>query len=273
MRENDAATTIDSLSVVAPAYNEADSIGALATHWLDYLRARPGLCSFEIIVCDDGSTDATAAILAHLAEAHAELRIVQHARNRGGGCAVASAVAASRYRWVLILDADGQFPIENLDRFAEALHAEPALAFLGARTDKQDSGFGRFGARVTTLACNAIYGSSYQDLSSACQLVHGELVRSLRIEAKGLNYSVEIASKLLESGVRIREVPIVHRTRVGGRSSRTLLKSSVHRAMWVGYLAIRRALIAASILDSALGDRGTIAGAGAAGTGTGTGAR
>jgi dolichol-phosphate mannosyltransferase len=238
---------IETLSVAAPAYNEAEGIEALVRGWLAYMQSKP-LSSFEIVVCNDGSRDDTGTILARLAAAHDQVRFVTHAVNRGGGVAMASAIAATRKRWVLTLDADGQFPIENLERFAEALAESDARAFLGARAKKRDSVGARFGSTASTLVLNGVYGTRYHDFTSACQLVEGDLLRSLTLEARGLNYSLEVVARLLERGIEPVEVPIRHLPRSGGRTSRTLVRSGLERAGFVSYLGLRRVLVGQRVL-------------------------
>lgn len=235
------------LSIAAPAYNEAEVIEAFVEGWHAQLRSR-NLESFEIVVCNDGSTDATGALLHDLSAHFPELRAVTHRRNRGGGVAMASAIAETRGDWVLLTDADGQFPPDNLDAFERALATSNKRAFLGAREAKRDSAFARFGSLASTSLCNAIFATSYDDFTSACQLVEGPLLRSLHLEARGLNYSLDIVAKLIEKGEAPEEVSIRHLARAGGRSKRTLAKSSLHRAEIIFYLAIRRALLRQGVL-------------------------
>jgi hypothetical protein len=166
-----------------------------------------------------------------------------------------TAIANTRAEWVLLLDSDGQFPIDCLDAFETALVATPdARALLGERTHKEDARFARAGAHLTTAALNAMHGTRYRDLSSACQLVRGDVLRAMPIDARGLNYSVEISSRLLEAGIRPVAVPIVHRAREAGRSTRTLVRSTFERGAIVSYLAMRRALLATRVISTHLGE-------------------
>lgn len=238
---------ISTLSVAAPAFNEAEGIGAFVEGWHAALCAA-GLRAFEIVICNDGSTDATGLVLAGLAVRFPELRVVTHEANRGGGAAMASALAATSCDWVLLTDADGQFPPENLEAFRHAHARSDARAYLGARQGKRDSAFARLGSRATTLACNAVFGTRYDDFTSACQLIEGALARSLPLEARGLNYSLDVVAKLVERDVFPQQVPIRHEARFQGRSSRTLVRSTAHRAGFVAYLALRRALLRGGVL-------------------------
>ncbi|HWU54271.1 MAG TPA: glycosyltransferase, partial [Rhizomicrobium sp.] len=96
------------LSVAAPAYNEAAGIEAVIANWHDFLSARPELAEFEIVVCDDGSSDATGDILDRLTLSYPQLRPLHFARNQGAAAALNAAIAATTGDWVLLIDSDGQ---------------------------------------------------------------------------------------------------------------------------------------------------------------------
>lgn len=102
------------VSVVIPAYNEEwrilPTIGAIATHMS--ARGEP----WELIVSDDGSTDATASLVRDLR--FANLRLLTAPRNAGKGDAVRRGMLAARGRLVLFADADQSTPIEQFDRLA-----------------------------------------------------------------------------------------------------------------------------------------------------------
>ena len=79
------------ISVAAPAYNEAESIAAAVREWQEYLEDHPSVGEWEIVVCDDGSGDATGEILAALRARCPRLVVVTFERNRGAGAAIAAA--------------------------------------------------------------------------------------------------------------------------------------------------------------------------------------
>jgi glycosyltransferase involved in cell wall biosynthesis len=244
-----AVTNIESLSVAAPAYNEAESVGTVVESWATYLAARfaPGL--HEIVICDDGSEDATGEILRALAARHPSIKICAHSANQGAAAAISTAIANTSHAWVLLLDSDGQFPIENLDLFAGARADSPAPAYIGFRSAKADRAFARFGSWGSGQICNLFHGTRYRDFNCALKLVEGRLLRSLPLEAKGLNYSTEITSRLLERGVEMRELQVLHQPRLRGRSSRSLLRGSLHRGLFVAYIGFRQLLLRWSVLQ------------------------
>jgi len=235
------------LSVAAPAFNEAAGIEAVIANWQDYLSTQPNLATFEILVCNDGSTDGTGEILDRLSLSCPQLRVLHFSRNQGAAAALNAAIAATRGDWVLLLDSDGQFAIENLPAMVEALRRSGAKAAIGVR-QKKDSAFAQFGSRSSGFMCNLLHGSRMRDFNSAFKLVWGPTLRGLGLEAKGMNYSTEVTSRLLERGIVPVEVDIEHRPRAAGTSHMRLLRGALHRFLFVCYIALRQLLLRLGIL-------------------------
>jgi len=240
---------LPNLSIAAPAYNEGEGIRPLIENWINFLQTRFKPDDFEIVVCDDGSKDNTWEILSDLARAHPSVKPCRHLVNQGAGVAVATAIKHTTKAWVLLLDSDGQYPVDNLDLLMRELDRAPAPAFIGYRAEKADSAFARFGSWISGQCCNWCHGTGYRDFNCALKLVDGTLLRDLDLEARGLNYSTEISSKILERGVAMKEISIVHQARKKGRSSRTLLRGSLHRFLFVTYIGWRQFLLKAGLLQ------------------------
>lgn len=106
------------LSVVIPAYNEAQRIGPTLEAITSYLRLRG--VDYEIIVVSDGSTDSTEDIIRNHARGNGRIRLVSYRPNRGKGCAVRTGVLEARAENVLFSDADLATPIEELETLQKA---------------------------------------------------------------------------------------------------------------------------------------------------------
>jgi glycosyltransferase involved in cell wall biosynthesis len=234
------------LSVAAPAYNEADGIAALVADWHDFL-AGQDLADFEIVICNDGSTDDTGTVLDRLALAYPRLRPLHFAVNQGAAAALNAAIAATLGDWVLLLDSDGQFPIQNLPAMLAGLRRSGGQAAIGIR-QKKDVAFARFGSWASGVLCNWAHGSQLKDFNSAFKLVSGPVLRGLGLEAKGMNYSTEVTSRLLECGIVPVEVTIEHRPRTTGTSSMKLARGARDRFLFVLYVILRQALLKRAIL-------------------------
>jgi dolichol-phosphate mannosyltransferase len=237
-----------SVSIAAPAYNEEAGIGEIITEWLRFLRACPDVERFEIVVCNDGSRDRTGAIIRDIARENPEVEPVDLERNQGAAVALKTAIAQTRLEWVLLLDSDGQFPVENLPGMLAALRKKQVQAVIGVR-QKKDVLFARLGTWSSGVVCNWLYGTRLRDFNSACKLLSGPVVRSLHLEAKGMNYSTEVTARLLECGVAIAEVDIEHRPRRSGTSNMRLIRGSIHRLLFVCYLGFRQLLFRLAVLQ------------------------
>lgn len=235
------------LSVAAPAFNEGEGIGSVVEHWHEFLSKQIDIKQFEIIVCNDGSTDKTGAILNELASLYSEIRPLHFTHNQGAAAALTAAIARTQFEWVLLIDSDDQFPIENWPKLIASQRESQALAILGVR-NKQDHFFARFGSFASGFICNVVHGSKIRDFNSACKLVSGPLLRSLVLEAKGMNYSTEVTSRLLEAQAEIVEVDIDHRLRQLGQSNLKLIGDSLNRMLFVGYISLRQLLLKLHIL-------------------------
>lgn len=236
------------LSVAAPAYNEQANIAAAVHEWRGYLAASPDIATWEIVVCNDGSTDRTRAILADLEDTVPELVVVDLPVNQGAGAAIAAAIAATRLEWVLLTDSDRQFPIRNVDAVVTAMRERATVAYSGARARKVDGAAHRFGSWASGVAGNAVHGSRYRDFNSVFKVVAGDLLRSLPLESTGMNCSTEIMSQIHERGVTWIEVPIEHRARAGGERTWHFVQGASHRAVFLSYLGLRQLLLRHGVL-------------------------
>lgn len=239
------------LSVAAPAYNEAEGIAAVIGDWHAFLTTQKDVASFEIVVCNDGSTDRTGAILDGLSAQYPQLKVLHFARNQGAAAALNAAIAATTGDWVLLIDSDGQFAIQNLPAMTAALRDKRGQAAIEAAIGirrKKDVLFAQFGSWASGLVCNLVHGSHLRDFNSAFKLVWGPRLRGLGLEARGMNYSTEVTSRLLECGIVPAEVIVEHRRRATGVSSMKLLRGACHRFLFVIYIALRQLLLKLGIL-------------------------
>jgi dolichol-phosphate mannosyltransferase len=233
------------LSVAAPAYNEAAGIEAVLAEWHSFLSACDAVAEFEIVICNDGSKDRTGDILDRLALAYPQLRPLHFAQNQGAAAALNAAIAATHGDWVLLIDSDGQFPIGGLTGLMAALGGSRAA--IGIRR-KKDVPFAQFGSWASGALCNLVHGSRMRDFNSAFKLVWGPTLRKLGLEARGMNYSTEVTSRLLECGIVPAEATIDHRPRTSGVSSMKLARGAADRFLFVLYIALRQLLLRLGIL-------------------------
>lgn len=120
------------LSIVFPAYNEALRIGKTLIQFNQYLQTHTNY-DYELIVCDDGSTDETASVIEKLQVEIPNLRLVRCLTNKGKGQAVRVGMLAATGKIRLFSDADGSTPIDELEKMLEPIQNGTASITIGSR--------------------------------------------------------------------------------------------------------------------------------------------
>lgn len=222
-----AAALRPSISAVLPAFNEAANlertVAGLAPV-LSRLSAR-----WEIVVVDDGSTDATAEVAARLAAAQWGLRLLRHPRNLGYGAALRTGFAAARHEWILLFDADGQFLPGEAERLVAA--ADGADLVAGVRAHRADPWHRRAYAWVWRALCRLVLGVRVQDINCGFKVLRTALIPSLDLRAGGALIGAELLAKASRAGARIVEVPVTHVPRSHGQQTGGSL-AVLLRAYW-----------------------------------------
>jgi glycosyltransferase involved in cell wall biosynthesis len=198
------------LSILVPAYDEAATIA-------EVLRRVAALgLDAEIVVVDDGSTDGTGAAVEAIARELGgdRVRLLSHARNRGKGAAVRTAIAASSGRIVVIQDADLEYDPRDLPRLIAPLREGVADAVYGTRLrggePQRAHLFWHYaGNRLLSLLTNVLYNTTISDMEVGYKAFDGALARSLKLVSDDFAFEPEITAKVLRlPGVRLYEIPI-----------------------------------------------------------------
>lgn len=194
------------LSVVMPAYNEAETVEAA----LRRVRAVP--LRIEIIVVNDASTDGTRAILDGLAKDGLVDHVIHHEKNRGKGAAIRSGVAAASGDALVVQDADLEYDPADLPALLQPLRSGKADAVYGSRFQGGPHRVLYFwhyvGNRLLTLLSNMFTNLNLTDLETCYKLVRMDLMKRLPLSSNRFGFEVEITARLAQAGARIWEMPI-----------------------------------------------------------------
>lgn len=234
------------ISVVAPCFDEAEGIEAVVRAW-DALLEQHSYRS-EIVLCDDGSTDATPAILARMVEELPRLVVVTLPRNAGYGRALSTAIQTSVGEVVVTLDSDGQFDLADGLELAQHLEEGGFDCVTGARRKKRDSVVKVAADRGLNRLVRGLFGVSFSDTNCALKAARGELFRSLQIEARGYPTPTEVVLRLDAMGARIGERPVSHHARAAGQSKLRPFRTAWAMARYLLYLRARLSLHRAGII-------------------------
>jgi glycosyltransferase involved in cell wall biosynthesis len=207
------APLLPGLSIVLPCLNEAENLRDVVRY--STTAAERYAVRHEIVIVDDGSTDETIAIAGELAAHDPRVQLVVHASNRGYGEALRSGIAASTLPWVLMIDADLQLDVAELENFlAPAMEADFVV---GRRILMQGPATRRLGGAVWRRFVQNALDLPFRDVDCAYRLVRLELLRRLDLQADGALAGAELLVKSRAAGARIVEVDVHHRARVAGR--------------------------------------------------------
>lgn len=204
-----------------PAHNEEASIQEV----LNGVLGSPVDAETEIIVVNDGSTDATAAILETFSDPR--LRVITHHRNQGKGAAVRTGLSAAEGTHVLVFDADHEYDPLDIGRLIEPIKRGRAEVVYGARVHGihtvHPTLVHAVGNRVMTLVMNIVYGTSISDLHTCLKLLPLPLVRAMTMTEKGFGLDTEITGEMLRRGFRPYEIPVsyVGRSKEEGKKIKT----------------------------------------------------
>ena len=199
------------ISVVIPAYNEAERLGSTLERTVDYL-SRRGL-SYEVVVVDDGSRDRTVQV----AEAFADrgVRVIRHEQNRGKGAAIKTGVLASRGAEVLLSDADASTPIEELERLQRKLPEAPVVlgsrAVAGADIRQHQPFYRELMGKTFNRIIRLVGAHGLYDTQCGFKLLQGEVAREIGAEltVDGFAYDVELVWLARRHGYRVVEVGVI----------------------------------------------------------------
>lgn len=203
-------------TILIPAYNEQEGIGATLASLLD----EPRLAGCEIIVIDDGSTDATAEIV----RTFPAVRLLQHPINRGYGSAIRSGARAARGEYILWFDSDGQHRVEDLLAVADRLISDRLEYVIGVRgADSHVDRERRLGKWLLRLAVNFAAGRSVPDFNSGLRGFKREILLGyLHLLPRGFGASTLTTLLMIEGNHYGAAVPILVRPRVGKSTVRQL---------------------------------------------------
>jgi glycosyltransferase involved in cell wall biosynthesis len=206
---------VPELSVLIPVYNEERTLERL----LDAVEERPEVS--ELVIVDDGSTDATPEIL-RSRDFKVRAQVIRHERNRGKGAALRTAIAAATGDVALVQDADLEYDPAEFPLLLAPIERGRAEVVYGSRSFAAHSAYSFWfviGNKLVTLWTNVLFNSYLSDMETCYKLMPLSVWRSLDLRSDRFDIEPEITAKLLKSGHRIYEVPISYaaRGRVEGK--------------------------------------------------------
>jgi glycosyltransferase involved in cell wall biosynthesis len=206
------------VSVVMPCLNEEAALGPCIEK-IQRTFSEAGIDG-EIVVCDNGSTDASVAIAERMGA-----RVV-HQPLRGYGHAYFKGFASARGRYLVMGDADDTYDFTMIPRFLAALEREGHQFVTGSRYlaggEAHITALHRyFGNPALTRILNSLFGTRYTDVYCGFRAFSRETYEAIRPVSPGMEFNLELAINAGLAGLRVKEIPIVLAPRKGESKLRT----------------------------------------------------
>lgn len=202
------------LSVVVPVHDEADNIAPLIE---EIALALDGLVAYEILYVDDGSEDATDAILAALGRTYPNLRTLRHRARAGQSAALRTGIRAAQAAWIVTLDGDGQNDPADIPALLQRRDraATRNMLVAGVRVHRQDSRAKRWASWVANGIRRRLLADRARDTGCGLKL----FPRAAFLDLPFFDHMHRFLPALFgAAGLTLIEHPVNHRPRIRGRS-------------------------------------------------------
>ena len=202
------------LSIVIPAYNEAERIEQTLETVRNYLRSRS--LRAEVLVVNDGSRDRTGPLVAACARDWSDLRLVHNPRNLGKGFSVRNGALQAMGQVVLITDADLSAPIDEMPKLVDPILSGDCDLTLGSRAlDRSligvhQSAFREYAGRLFNGLVQLLTGLPFQDTQCGFKAFRREPMLPVltRQRIAGFGFDPEILFLARARGLRLEEIPV-----------------------------------------------------------------
>ncbi len=227
------------LSIIIPMFNEAENVLSTLQKVEETLASFQG--SYEIIAVNDGSFDHTLEILNRIAEKNEKLKIISYSKNIGRGMALRRGFKESKGKIIVSIDADLSYDPHYITSFIEILRQEKEIDFLLASPympggDVQNVPFlrlwiSKFGNKILRLTMpSRIYTST-----GIFRAYRRKVLDALELESDGKEIHLEILSKAIALGFRVKEIPAILTGRKKGKSKFKFKRTAISHLIFSAF--------------------------------------
>jgi len=220
------------LSIFFPAYNDGGTIASLVI--LAVQVAGRLTSDFEVIVVNDGSSDATKDILDNLVRTYPNVRAVHHPRNRGYGAALRTGFGAATKDLIAYTDGDAQYDPAELPALWNRLTPDADMV-TGYKISRSDPWHRVVIGRIYHHTVKLLFRLRVRDVDCDFRLMRREIFDRVKLEKDTGVICLEMMRKIQDAGFRVVEVPVHHYHRLHGRSQFFNFK----RVFWTGIDVLR----------------------------------
>ncbi len=206
---------MNSLTIAIPAFNEEGSIERVVVAAL--AAAKRLAANAEVLVVDDGSTDATPRILAGLTRKYKGLRVIRHPKNQGFSGAIRSCYTKASKDLVFLLPADGQIDASDCELFLNRVdHADVVV---GYRKNNPEPWMRKLNSHVFHTLYRTLFGVQLREISTSI-LWRRQVLNAIDITAvpRSALIEPEVIYKAWKNGYKFTEVAVPYYPRTTGRA-------------------------------------------------------
>ena len=220
------------LSIVIPAYNEAENIEKtiLSAQKVGKMYFK----GFEVIVVDDASRDNTSILVERLMEKKPGIFLISHKENRGKAAALNTGFKATKGEYIFYTDADNQYKMDNIKGLKRLINKADVVS--GYRINKAISPFRKLASDLYNLIARAVLGIKAKDVECAFKLFRSDKLKQIKIESSNFMVETEILAKATKLGFKIVDFPVRHYPRTGGETSVSPLRDTFRTVKGLLYL-------------------------------------
>ncbi len=204
------------LSIVIPAYNEAENLEIILPGLIEFVRQH----QWQLIITNDGSKDRTKQILQSYTDTDV-LKVVHHKLNRGYGAAIKSGIEACDTEYLITIDADGQHQMADIEKLFNRMKECDADMIVGSRKGSKDASKMRsVGKSIIRFTAKLMLKVPIHDINSGMKIYRTELAKQyLYLTPNNMPFSDIITLIFISNRHLVLEEPISIKDRLKGQST------------------------------------------------------
>jgi glycosyltransferase involved in cell wall biosynthesis len=228
------------VSLLVPAYNEAATIDQV----LAKLLGLP-LAELEVIVIDDGSSDATAELAKGWADRDRRVQVIRQPRNLGKTAAIARGIAASSGQVLMIQDADLEYDPDEIPHVLAPIFEQRADVVYGSRFMVRRAArvlyfYHYLANKGLTFLSNLLTNRNMSDIETCYKAFRSEVVKPLRLTSRGFGLEVELTAMICRTHARTYEVPISYHGRTYQEGKKIGWRDGLAALWYIAYYNLLR---------------------------------
>ncbi|MGA2158527.1 MAG: glycosyltransferase family 2 protein [Dehalococcoidia bacterium] len=192
-------------SIIIPAYNEELGLPVVLSNVLSKI---DGSC--EVLVVDDGSTDGTKPVASGF-----PCTVISHEANYGKGQAIKTGAAVARGENIISIDADDTYPVETISAIVSGLEDYDLVIASRSKGTKNIPLVNRFGNAIIGILIRIVSGYKLSDPLTGLYGIKKSHLTSMSLSSRGFGLETEISIKAAKMGLKMLEIPIDYRSRLG----------------------------------------------------------